>query len=837
MNNFVFRKGLVIGIIILFVGASVIPSVNGNIEKEDIIDTKTNQIDTEFTQIIKKFQKNRESLIENQEPYQFAYMDRDSNLHMEGHVMQYSDGDYVSFNVVFPEHPRVVTSGQFGGPVIAGPVSITTSGFTIRIYDHAGNPVNNAWISWIATYPTEYVGSDGLRMEGHVAQHSDYDYISFNVVFPEHPRVVISAQKYGEPLIAGPVSITTSGFQLRLYDHAGNSVDDAWISWIATYPTEHVRSDGLRMEGHVMQYSDGDYVSFNVVFPEHPRVVTSGQKFGPIIAGPVSITTSGFTIRIYDHAGNPVDNAWVSWIATYPTEYVENPNNPPNSPSNPSPSNHATGVSINTDISWDCSDPDGDPLTYDIYFGTTNPPPLKKENHGSNSYNLDTLDYNTKYYWKIVAEDNQGASTQGPIWDFTTSSEPNDPPQKPIITGPEEGNPGVTYSFQFKSTDYNGNNIYYWIDWGDNSNTGWKGPYPQGTWREFSHSWTGGGRTYNIKAKAKDAPGDESGWSDIHKIIILSIDYHEITLHPPWDSHKNGSEGNNGGEGIAFSGINYGDISAFSSVIINGWENANAWCEHSVDWVCPFDMTYAQIDFLYDYSLYINLDSSWGTAEAYASITFFINDIEYEDVLIDQSGGALNIEWLNTHTSHSFSGLTLNKGETYHIGVKAYVWTHVDMAVGGDCYSTAHLSHRAYTFDDTTVWIVWNNRAPNKPSQPDGPTVVKTGDSYPYTTSTTDPDQEQIWYEWDWGDGYIERLGPYNSGEICQASHTWWDKGYFNIKVRSQDTWDYSERSESLSVTVTKNKEINTQSLNFLTSHPGLFPIFQRLILRFGLQN
>ncbi|HPP71137.1 MAG TPA: hypothetical protein PLK95_10495 [Pseudothermotoga sp.] len=46
------------------------------------------------------------------------------------------------------------------------------------------------------------------------------------------------------------------------------------------------------------------------------------------------------------------------------------PNTPPSKPGNPNPANGATNVSRTTTLSWSCSDPDGDTLTFDIYFGT-----------------------------------------------------------------------------------------------------------------------------------------------------------------------------------------------------------------------------------------------------------------------------------------------------------------------------------------------------------------------------------------------------------------------------------------------------------------------------------
>ncbi len=103
--------------------------------------------------------------------------------------------------------------------------------------------------------------------------------------------------------------------------------------------------------------------------------------------------------------------------------HIDISNNPPNAPSNPNPSNGATGVNFNKDISWACTDPDGDPLTFDIYFGTNSDPLLIKEDHGSKSFNQGSMSYITKYYWKIVARDDKGATAEGPIWSFTVQEE------------------------------------------------------------------------------------------------------------------------------------------------------------------------------------------------------------------------------------------------------------------------------------------------------------------------------------------------------------------------------------------------------------------------------
>jgi Tfp pilus assembly protein PilE len=44
-------------------------------------------------------------------------------------------------------------------------------------------------------------------------------------------------------------------------------------------------------------------------------------------------------------------------------------NQPPALPSNPSPANSASGLDRDFQLSWECSDPDGDSLTFDVYLG------------------------------------------------------------------------------------------------------------------------------------------------------------------------------------------------------------------------------------------------------------------------------------------------------------------------------------------------------------------------------------------------------------------------------------------------------------------------------------
>ena len=92
-------------------------------------------------------------------------------------------------------------------------------------------------------------------------------------------------------------------------------------------------------------------------------------------------------------------------------------------PNNPSPGNQTTRRGINTDLSWTGGDPDsGDTVTYDVYLGTANPPPIVASNQTGTSYDPGTMENKETYYWKVVSWDNNGASTPGSTWHFTTKS-------------------------------------------------------------------------------------------------------------------------------------------------------------------------------------------------------------------------------------------------------------------------------------------------------------------------------------------------------------------------------------------------------------------------------
>jgi len=126
----------------------------------------------------------------------------------------------------------------------------------------------------------------------------------------------------------------------------------------------------------------------------------------------------------------------------------------------------------------------------------------------------------TKIYYYIHAEDESGRSENNPYigapmaYSFTFLSTPNNPPDKPAKpSGPASGKVGTIYMYSSSTTDIDGDQLMYWFDWGDGTNSGWVGPYNSGATASANHKWTAKG-TYNIKVKAKDVHENEGPWSD-----------------------------------------------------------------------------------------------------------------------------------------------------------------------------------------------------------------------------------------------------------------------------------------------------------------------------------
>ena len=174
-------------------------------------------------------------------------------------------------------------------------------------------------------------------------------------------------------------------------------------------------------------------------------------------------------------------------------------------------------------------------------------------------------------------------------------------------------------------------------------------------------------------------------------------------------------------------------------------------------------------------------------------------------------------------------------------GVSSGKWDHHIINV---TINTTNLSVGTHSYDiiidtndntgifrvDVTI-IELPNTPPNRPIL-NGPEKGKHGETYIFTATTTDLDDDQLFYKWKFTEYNItDWIGPYESNEPCLINHTWNEKGDYDIKVKAKDTRnEESNWSESHVIQIPK-KNFNFPKLN------NFFQMFSKFRFIFDLKN
>ena len=401
-------------------------------------------------------------------------------------------------NAIFGPDGNIYVSDQVEDSVFV----FNTSGTYLSTYADASDGLNNIrgidfrgthlFVTSGDAYVAEFSGPH-TRLPNFIQDGSD----SFDILFLPDGRALVA-------------DIAGSTDNIRLYSSAGVLQQ---VLFQINFP-EQIQTDSLAPGAYLNAAFSANVISdfelTGTIVQSTPHTSNSGVfRLGN---GNLLATSSAGVQEIQPGTGSIIQTEKTG-VGQF-IELSEPPGNlPPYEPNTPSPTHGATNVPLNAILSWVGDDPNpGDTVTYDVYFDTVSPPTKKASNQSATTYTPSSLTLTTKYYWKIVAWDNLGASTVGPIWDFTTKT--NTPPNNPTITGPAEGKIKVATDYNFTTTDPDGDDVSYYIEWGDGTNSGWIGPSSSGDTTIQSHTWTKKG-TYTIKAKAKDIYGNESDWGQL----------------------------------------------------------------------------------------------------------------------------------------------------------------------------------------------------------------------------------------------------------------------------------------------------------------------------------
>lgn len=136
-------------------------------------------------------------------------------------------------------------------------------------------------------------------------------------------------------------------------------------------------------------------------------------------------------------------------------------------------------------------------------------------------------------------------------------------------------------------------------------------------------------------------------------------------------------------------------------------------------------------------------------------------------------------------------------------------------------------------FGDPSLCFYEIENLPPEPPEIDGPTHARAGEEYEYTFVSTDPENDNVFYWIDWGDGSpaVEWTEAYTSGEIVTLSHTFENQGSYKIRAKAKDVYDSESDWGFIDIIMPKNKITQSSSFqSLLERFPHAFPIIRYIL-------
>jgi hypothetical protein len=144
---------------------------------------------------------------------------------------------------------------------------------------------------------------------------------------------------------------------------------------------------------------------------------------------------------------------------------VAPPNQAPRAPQPVAPADGAGDVPLDQTLRWQGGDPDGDPVSYTVALGYTNPPPIVATGVLTTHYDAGALAPGSDYYWAITATDGLSYSV-GQVWRFGTvvplhNQAPHTP--QPVAPADGAGDVPLDQTLRWQGGDPDGDPVRYTV--------------------------------------------------------------------------------------------------------------------------------------------------------------------------------------------------------------------------------------------------------------------------------------------------------------------------------------------------------------------------------------
>ncbi|MCK4995765.1 MAG: hypothetical protein KAR55_02655, partial [Thermoplasmatales archaeon] len=724
---------------------------------------------------------------------------------------QISGGDYIRTDIVtYPmtdfDDPYLVTYDD-GDTIYGKLVSADGNAGDTEVEFSVGSDADGDWANIDIYNGKVFVAWEDIR-EGYPPQYDFFPDVFGNIVdLVTESGLSVSysvGSEKNQVLIAHVTSVKIT-----------KPSDDYWDEFNAIY------------NGDDIQFSILHGTSGNILIED----IEPGESISSVTATSIRLMA---TFTRTDSSYSPELDHWsVTWLE----------NDPPDPPSNPNPENGATDVGIDADLSWTCSDPDGDPLTYDVYFGENSNPPLEATGITDTTYDPGPMDYGDTYYWKIVAHDDNGASTTGPIWHFTTWI--NTAPDPPSNPSPSNGasNVGVDVDLSWTCNDPDGDDLFYDVYFGTTSNPPLVATnLPQTTYDPGTIDFE---TTYYWKIVAEDEWGATTSGS----IWSFTTGDNDPPNSPSNPSPKNGATNVDIHADLSWTCTDpNGDDLIFDIYFGESSDPPLVYVGYPYTTYDP-----GVLDFDTKYYWKIVAEDVYGETKAGPKWSFTTgdNDPPYTPSNPSPADGATEVP---IDITLSWSGGDPNPGDTVlydlYFGTTSNppIWKRnietTSYPVSGLTYNLKYYwkviaidSHGQQSEGPVWDFITADGGTNGPPGTPliAGPVTVGVNQPTDYQIHAKDPEGEDVFYKINWGDETTGWLGPYPSGEDQTFTHTWTQVFRIHIiTVSAKDTNNnICDIDGKLPIIVPRNvnpmPRILSRLIEKLQEHP-LFLNFLKLI-------
>jgi hypothetical protein len=228
-----------------------------------------------------------------------------------------------------------------------------------------------------------------------------------------------------DPFLLSPVlSVPASDYnnvEVRIFSHAADTVGTIYFTTASSPAFDEAKSVPFAV------INDGAWHDIRVNMSNNPNWLgtITRLRLDPVGNGNADGSYDGMGVdRIRFLLFNPILLEHVYLPLVMRGVGTDESNRPPHTPADPWPPDGAVDQLPPLTLTWTGGDPDGDEVTYDVYLdaGDAAPGTPVCEDLASPACDPGPLLAGAAYRWQVVATDEHGAGTVGPVWALSTAA-------------------------------------------------------------------------------------------------------------------------------------------------------------------------------------------------------------------------------------------------------------------------------------------------------------------------------------------------------------------------------------------------------------------------------